>query len=123
MSDANVYELDEAEQPERTEEADLSEDVDRSETSQLADFASFRTMMIPLFIIWAFWLGAFFGLAFALARLVAAIRDSESLMAAKVVVAFIIGGGLWRGICELTILFFRMNETLTLILNVLRKKR
>ncbi len=84
----------------------------------IQDFFSFRRMLTPLIIQTVFWV--------ALAACVLA----------GVITMFLPDGGVLRGletlifgplivriVCELVILFFRMNETLTDIRNILRPEK
>ena len=113
--------------PERSVKEDLVEESDefafsRSKmkkqfgSSGLMDFLSFRTMLLPLIIQIIFWLG-----------LLAAVVYGIYLMTSGAVVGgllYILVGTLgWRIYCELMIVFFRINDTLTEIKNTLQQKQ
>jgi len=80
----------------------------------MSDFLSFRKMITTLIIQVIFWLGV---VAIVLAGLVA-LADGR----AGGLLLIIFGPLFWRIYCEILIVIFRMNETLTEIKNLLEKR-
>lgn len=77
---------------------------------RLKDFFSFRRMIAPVIIQVLFWLGI-------LACLITVIVDIKDGHFLNALLVFILGPLIVRIGCELLILFFRINETLTDIKN------
>ncbi len=87
----------------------------------LKDFLSFRKMLTPLIIQVLFWLGSAVCALAGLIIFVAGVSSNEAggaLLGLIILVAAPIAVRIW---CELCILFFRMNETLTDIKNNTQK--
>lgn len=82
----------------------------------IKDFFSFRRMLTPLIIQVLFWIG----LGFCVIAGLITLFTGHILMGLE---TLIFGPLLIRIACELVILFFRMNETLTDISNTLAKHR
>lgn len=85
--------------------------------NQLSDFLSFRRMVTPLIIQVLFWLGAGVCALGGLITFVAGVSNNEAGGALLGLLILIVGPFAVRIWCELCILFFRMNETLTEIRN------
>lgn len=77
-----------------------------------SDFLRFRRMITPVIIEFVFWIGVIAAVIIAFGLM----RDSVGLG----LLALIVGPLLVRVYCELLILFFRMNETLTDIRGILQ---
>lgn len=99
----------------------------------MGDFLAFRRMVTPILIQIIFWLGAIGSVITGLVIMVAgvsAVSGGSGGGAGGGVIGFVLGiatmiGGtlavrIW---CELLILFFRMNETLTDIKNAIEKPK
>lgn len=88
------------------------------EPSGFVDFITFRRMLVPIIIQMVFWLGVLVIIGVALYMII----ESDNI---KIRAAWFLGSLLgliqWRVFCELVIVFFRMNETLTLMHNELRR--
>lgn len=82
----------------------------------IKDFVLFRRMLTPIFLQVIFWLGV-------AACLVTAIVDFHQKQWVEGLQMLILGPIIVRVACEMLILFFRMNETLTDIKNSLHNKR
>lgn len=84
------------------------------------DFLTFRTMVTPVIIQVLFWIGVAFSIIGGLIMIVAGLADLNRGGPALMLVGmmYIVAGPVVvRVYCELLILFFRMNETLTEIRN------
>jgi hypothetical protein len=81
----------------------------------MKDFLVFRRMLAPVLIHVIFWL-------IAIGCIVSGILDIVNNIWINGLVWIFIGPILTRVGCELLILFFRMNETLTDIENLLKKE-
>lgn len=92
------------------------------EESGFVDFLTFRRMLVPLLIQIIFWLGVVGILVYAALQIKDAADDKEMRRMALIILATPLALLLWRVYCELVIVFFRMNETLTLIRNELRRQ-
>ena len=78
------------------------------------DFLTFRRMVTPLIIQVLFWVGAGASALFGLITIVTGLSGFGSGYAVLVGLLLLVGGPLVvRIYCELLILAFRMNETLT----------
>ncbi len=81
----------------------------------IEDFFTFKTMLTPILLQFVFWFGSFLCVSFGV------ILVMKSEYGATVGVILMIGGPLiLRIFCEWGILFFRMNETMTEILNKMK---
>lgn len=78
----------------------------------MKDFLTFRHMLMPLLIQILFWVGI-------VLSIVTGVIDLFRGQIANGVSLIILGPIMVRLACELTILFFRINETLTDIKNIL----
>lgn len=78
------------------------------------DFLSFRKMITPVIIQIIFWIGV--AVAIIVGIVVLATADEVGTRLLGLLYIFV-GPIYWRVVCEVTILFFRMNETLTDIRN------
>ena len=95
----------------------------------MEDFLAFRRMVTPVLIQIFFWLGilgTFFG-GVALAVMTSQLTDNSFLRFILGLFVFILAFAgyslFWRAICEVLILFFRMNETLSEMRRELRNIR
>jgi|UniRef100_A0A7C3SJJ3 hypothetical protein len=91
----------------------------------MKDFLTFRTMLTPILILMIFWLGTFIcaalGLMFIIGGATAQYGGGPYLVKG---LAFLVLGPLAvRIYCEILIIFFRINETLTEIKHVLEERR
>jgi hypothetical protein len=91
------------------------EDFDSGGLSGFKDFLAFRRMVVPVLIQILFWVG----LAVCIVGGAALLGTRQPLMGLLLV---FIGPVMVRVYCELLIVIFRMNETLTDIKNELRRK-
>lgn len=78
------------------------------------DFLSFRKMITPVIIQIIFWIGV--AVAIIVGIVVLATADEVGARLLGLLYIFV-GPVYWRVVCEITILFFRINETLTDIKN------
>jgi len=81
------------------------------------DFLTFRRMVTPIIIQVLFWISLAVVVIASLIMLVAGIANSQWPLAAMGLLYLLFGPIAVRIYCELIILFFRMNETLTDIKN------
>ncbi len=91
--------------------------------SDIADFLTFRKMITPVIIQIVFWVGVVICIIMGLISIAAGISLSGS--GALVIVGLLyifIGPVVVRIYCELLILFFRMNESLSEIKNDLKRR-
>ena len=93
-------------------------------SEKVGDFIKFRKMITPAIIQVLFWVGAVVSVLTGLVTMALSFRQYGGGAAAFLGGFFIIilGPVFVRIYCELLILFFRMNETLTEIKNGLAKK-
>ena len=92
------------------------------ENFNFSDFLSFRKMITPIIIQIIFWIGVAVSVITGLGTIIAGIGDYGGGLAVLGGLATIIFGPIVvRIYCELLILYFRMNETLTDISNKLDK--
>jgi hypothetical protein len=84
------------------------------------DFLAFRRMITPVIIQIIFWIGA---IGFFIGGIVTIVTssDGEAGQIAGGIILIILGPLVVRIGCEMLILFFRMNETLTEIKNNTKK--
>ncbi len=88
----------------------------------MKDFLEFRTMITPVIIQIIFWLGVAACIVMGLILIAAGIKvDARSGVAGFAVL--ILGPILVRIYCEILIIFFRINETLTEIQHTLEERR
>ena len=90
----------------------------------LKDFLSFRKMITPIIIQVLFWVGASGMVIASLVTMVSSLSRYGSGIGGFFggLLMLVIGPVMVRVYCELLILLFRMNETLTEIKNSLAKK-
>ncbi|MCJ7520056.1 MAG: DUF4282 domain-containing protein [Anaerolineaceae bacterium] len=89
----------------------------------MEDFLKFRKMITPVIIQVLFWVGVAFSVIGALITMVIGLTgNGQGYLVLVGLVYLVLGPALVRIYCELLILFFRMNETLTEIKNNLAKK-
>ena len=89
----------------------------------MEDFLKFRKMITPVIIQVLFWVGVAIAVIGALGMMVVGVTSNgQGIMVLVGLVMLVIGPVVVRIYCELLILFFRMNETLTEIKNGLAKK-
>src|SRR5262249_11116777 len=84
--------------------------------SGVADFLTFRSMLVPIIIQVLFWLGV---VIFVIGGIVQATQMRDPAIGIAMVV---LGPFIWRIYCELLIVIFRINETLTAIKNELERQ-
>ena len=85
----------------------------------MGDFLSFRKMITPVIIQIIFWIGVAAAIIGGIVVLVAADEAGTRVLG---LLYMILGPFYWRVACEIVILFFRMNETLTDIKNNTERK-
>jgi hypothetical protein len=85
----------------------------------MGDFLSFRKMITPVIIQIIFWIGVAAAIVGGIVVLVAADEAGTRVLG---LLYMILGPLYWRVFCEIVILFFRMNETLTDIKNNTERK-
>lgn len=85
----------------------------------MSDFLSFRKMITPVIIQIIFWIGVAAAIIGGIVVLVAADEAGTRVLG---LLYIILGPLYWRVFCEIVILFFRMNETLTDIKNNTERK-
>ena len=112
------------EEPEKTPSSmDAPRPTPSATSTTLKDFLAFRRMVVPLIIQVIFWLGV--GL-FVLAGLISMIsgisRPGERILILLGFLWIIFGPIVWRIYCEVLIVIFRINETLTDIKNELKRR-
>jgi hypothetical protein len=89
----------------------------------MEDFLKFRKMITPTIIQILFWVGAAASAIGALMTMVLGLTGSgQGYLVLVGLVMLVVGPVMVRIYCEMIILFFRMNETLTDIKNGLAKK-
>lgn len=91
----------------------------------MKDFLAFRTMLTPVLIQAVFWIGlaisASVGLAFLLSGISAQYGGGRH--AVWGILILLLGPLAVRIYCEILIIFFRINETLTEIRQILEERR
>lgn len=91
----------------------------------MKDFLAFRTMLTPILIQIIFWVGAvicvLLGLMFIVSGATAQYGGGPNVF--KGLLILILGPLAVRIYCEILIVFFRINETLTEIKHVLEERR
>jgi hypothetical protein len=90
----------------------------------MEDFLQFRKMITPIIIQILFWVGVAVAVIGALVVMAMSFSSSGggAIQFLGGLVMLVVGPVIVRVYCELLILFFRMNETLTEIKNGLAKK-
>jgi hypothetical protein len=88
----------------------------------VSDFFSFRTMITPIIIQIIFWIGVALCIIIGLGYLLVGSRYSHSGPAYGLLIIFL-GPVAVRIYCEILIIFFRINETLTEIKHNLDERR
>lgn len=91
----------------------------------MEDFLSFRKMITPMIIQIIFWIGTVICVIVGIAAIVGGshMRYGGGTQVLSGLLFLFIGPLIVRVYCELLILFFRMNETLTEIKNILDIKQ
>ncbi len=85
----------------------------------MGDFLSFRKMITPVIIQIIFWIGVATAI---IGGIVVLVAEDEAGTRVFGLLYMILGPLYWRVFCEIVILFFRMNETLTDIKNNTERK-
>jgi len=88
----------------------------------MSDFLAFRTMITPLIIQIIFWIGVALCIIFGLAAIFVGSRYGNGSPIWGVLV-ILFGPVVVRIYCEILIIFFRINETLTEIKHNLEERR
>jgi DNA-directed RNA polymerase subunit RPC12/RpoP len=88
--------------------------------SGAGDFLSFKKMITPAIIMACFWIGLAIIMVAGLVMLAGGAMDANLIRIMGGLLVLLAGPIIWRVYCEVLILFFRMNETLTDIHNTLR---
>jgi hypothetical protein len=92
-------------------------------SSDIAEFLTFRKMITPVIIQIVFWVGVAICIIMGLISIAAGMSQFGSGVLVIVGLLYIfIGPVVVRIYCELLILFFRMNESLTEIKNDLKRR-
>ena len=86
--------------------------------SVISDFLAFRTMIVPVIIQILFWIGVVAAVGYAILMFLSGTTIGILLGLASLV----LGPLVVRCYCELLIIFFRINETLTEIKNELQRR-
>jgi len=107
------FEFDEPEERHRQDRLDRP-----SSDNWFLDFLAFRRMAVPIITQIVFWIGiiAIIGGVFY-----AISETSNPRIRAGAVLGSLLLMLLWRVLCEQAILFFRMNETMTMMYHELRR--
>ena len=82
----------------------------------MSDFWAFRTMVTPVIIQVIFWIGALMCLVVGAGMIIMGISSHDPVMGHYIwrgILLFILGPIGVRIYCEILIIFFRINETLT----------
>ena len=87
----------------------------------LMDYLTFRRMITPIIIQIIFWIGAVLSSLSGIGLMIAGLKMKEVGDMFLGFFVMILGAVLVRIYCELLIIFFRMNETLTEIRNDLKR--
>ena len=88
----------------------------------MSDFWSFRKMVTPVLIQILFWVGVIGCIIAGVIMIAMGVKDPESQMLLSGVLLVIFGPLGVRLYCEILIVFFRINETLTEIKHVLEHR-
>ncbi len=89
----------------------------------MKDFLAFRTMLTPILIQVIFWIGVIICIVVGLVYLGWGIKHETVAGIYKGVLILILGPIGVRIYCEILIIFFRINETLTEIKHTLEEHR
>jgi hypothetical protein len=91
----------------------------------MKDFMAFRTMLTPIIIQMIFWIGLAICVAIGLMYIItgATAQYGGSANVLKGLAILLLGPLAVRIYCEILIIFFRINETLTEIKHVLEERR
>lgn len=90
----------------------------------MKDFLAFRTMLTPLIIQAVFWLGAVICAIVGLMLILSGVgRNGDGPTVLKGVFLLVLGPIGVRIFCETLIIFFRINETLTEVKNIIEERR
>jgi hypothetical protein len=89
----------------------------------MSDFWSFRKMITPVIIEILFWVGVIVCIIGGLILITAGIKTNEAQSVLSGVLLLILGPLGVRIYCEILIIFFRINETLTEIKHVLEGRK
>jgi len=90
----------------------------------MKDFLAFRTMLTPVIIQVIFWLGALICVIIGLVFILSGIgQHGGAANVLKGLLLLILGPIAARIYCEILIIFFRINETLTEIKHTLEERR
>ncbi len=89
----------------------------------MSDFWSFRKMVTPVIIEILFWVGVIVCIIAGLILVVAGIKTSLAQSVLSGVLLIIFGPLAVRVYCEILIVFFRINETLTEIKHLLEGRQ
>jgi NADH:ubiquinone oxidoreductase subunit 6 (subunit J) len=85
----------------------------------MKDFLAFRTMVTPVIIQILFWVGAVLCLVAGVIMVIYGATQGQAQYLWQGVLLFALGPLVVRVYCEILIIFFRINETLTEIKQVL----
>jgi hypothetical protein len=91
-------------------------------SSDFQDFLSFRKMITPLIIQIFFWIGVAVCVIVGLLAIVTGASYGNGIYLLAGLLYIVLGPVLVRIYCEVLILFFRMNESLTEIKNILARR-
>jgi hypothetical protein len=90
----------------------------------MKDFLAFRTMLTPLIIQGVFWLGVAICVLVGMLLIMLGVSGRfGTLEVLKGVLLLLLGPVAVRIYCEVLIIFFRINETLTEIKHVIEERR
>ncbi len=89
----------------------------------MSDFWSFRKMVTPVIIEILFWVGVIVCIIAGLILVVAGIKTNQTQSVLSGVLLIIFGPLAVRVYCEILIVFFRINETLTEIKHLLEGRQ
>ena len=89
----------------------------------MSDFLAFRTMITPVIIQIVFWIGVVGCVLAGLGAMIVGSRYGGPGSVLYGLFIIVLGPLLVRIYCELLIIFFRMNETLTEIKNALAQRQ
>lgn len=81
--------------------------------SDYSDFLSFRKMLTPVIIQIIFWIGAILCVVGGIVGIVVSAVNNNAMMVLYSILSMILGPLLVRIYCELLIVIFRINDTLT----------
>jgi hypothetical protein len=104
-----------------TRMAEPTDDDQDQEYEGFADFIDFRLMVVPRLIQVLFWLSVVVFLIGGVAEIVFGVREGDTRGCLTGIATLVLGPLFARMVAEVTILFFRINETLTEIKNLLER--